>query len=739
MTDEQLIALVHEALPEELSFEQIEAMRRRLPHCSELRSALAGQLRLEHALGGVLGAPRVSLDWIFAQAASGTAAAGGAARLFGWGPATAMVIAVASVGVMLQRHRAAEDARPVEQVARAVEVEIPALPAVDEPLPEPAGEPRPTEIASPSDQVDPSAPSDEESPAARQAPRAVLQSEAGPQELLAALPPGAIERPLGEQPGWFEELSWRGFEHIERQIEAIEGAHERLAEGAAQRPALVLAALSRLREPWPAGAALRLSLADSKPFRLHLWNGTQGITLARYELPRPAWAAYRSTRRASDLRPQTLALLAVDRDRYRGSGEAAADLRLQDGQLVLSRGDVPLIVVPCSAPPDAVVLEGPAALGGLEIAPCGALPLDAASTTNSLPTNIPEELTWAQQLPAGSQWNALAEGRCELLAEDTSELSWSATAIPDPGLHELVFELEDPMPGTGIYLGDDAGRPVYRLGFFRDEATGRTSFGSAARGDSRTVARHDPSQGPAPYAAVRPWLRLMLGSGWLKCWTSADGRHWSQAIEPCGRFPRGFSTAGLYALPGGGTRCLRVRRLEARKLTGLSGLAAPSVRAQVSGLTEAPTFAAWRQTVLDHCPPDVDLDAWRCACAVELLAVGSRGEMTSAVLLDLLEQTLPDESLPAAARIALLEEAALIFDAGEPALLDAFLGGYDRLGHALARQGHPRPYSAIRRSLLTTPIWTTLPIDGHEEIWRLIAAERAALPDAGSQRASAAP
>ncbi|HEV7225766.1 MAG TPA: hypothetical protein VGN42_23880, partial [Pirellulales bacterium] len=249
----------------------------------------------------------------------------------------------------------------------------------------------------------------------------------------------------------------------------------------------------------------------------------------------------------------------------------------------------------------------------------------------------------------------------------------------------------------------------------------------------------DPSQGPTPYAAVRPWLRLMLGGGWLKCWTSADGKHWSQAIEPAGRFPQGFSTAGLYALPGGGTRCLRVRRLEARKLTGLAGLAVPSLRAQVSGLADAPTFAAWRQTVLDNCPPDVDLDAWRRACAIELLAVGSRGEMTSAVLLDLLEQTLPDERLPAAARVALLEEAALIFDAGEPALLDAFLAGYDRLGHALTRQGHPRPYSALRRSLLTTPLWTTLPIDGHEEIWRLIAAERAALPDAGSQRASAAP
>ncbi|HEV7223337.1 MAG TPA: hypothetical protein VGN42_11595, partial [Pirellulales bacterium] len=548
MTDQQLIALVRETLPEELSFEQIEAMRRRLPHSAELQSALAGQLRLEHALGGALGAPRVSLDWIFAQAASGTAAAGGAARLFGWGPATAIVVAVASVGVMLHRHRAAEEARPVEQVARAVEVERLTLPAVDGPrlapgrigpaeAAAPADEPRPSEIASPSDRADRSAPGENGADAATQALLTAVETKAGSQDVLAALPLAAVDRPLGEQREWSEELAWRGFEHIERQLEAVEGAHERLAEGAAQRPALMLGALSQLREPWPAGAALRLSLADSKPFRLHFWNGTQGITLARYELPRPAWAAYRSTRRASDLRPQTLALLVADRDRYRRSGQVAADVRLQDGQLVLSRGDVPLMVVPCLAPPEAVVFEGPAALGGLEIQPCGALPLKAAPATNSLPASVPAKLTWSQQLPIGAQWNPLAEGRCELLAEDTSELSWSATAISDPGLHELVFELEDPMPGTGIYLGDDAGRPVCQLGFFRDEITGRTSFGFAAPGDGRTVARHDPSQGPTPYAAVRPWLRLMLGGGWLKCWTSADGKHWSQAIEPAGRFP----------------------------------------------------------------------------------------------------------------------------------------------------------------------------------------------------------
>src|SRR5690348_5620660 len=100
MTDGQLVALVEETPPDELSAEQIALLRRRLPHSSELREALAEQLRLEQTLNAALGAPQVSIDWIIAQAAAGSAATGGIGRLFGWGPATAVVIAIATVGVV---------------------------------------------------------------------------------------------------------------------------------------------------------------------------------------------------------------------------------------------------------------------------------------------------------------------------------------------------------------------------------------------------------------------------------------------------------------------------------------------------------------------------------------------------------------------------------------------------------------------------------------------------------------
>ncbi|HVW37932.1 MAG TPA: hypothetical protein VHB99_11530, partial [Pirellulales bacterium] len=435
----------------------------------------------------------------------------------------------------------------------------------------------------------------------------------------------------------------------------------------------------------------------------------QGFTLERSMLPRPSWAVYRATRRANEVRPQSLALWAADGDRYRRTGQGAVDLRWQGGELILSRGDVPLAVVPCAALPEVVYFEGPAEVNGLAVVASEPLLLDAQRADDLPPA--PAELTWTSHLPAGAQWNALAAGRGELLAEDTAELSWVATRIADPGLHELVFQLEDPLPGTGIYLGDEAGRPLYQLGFFRDESSEQTCFGFLAPGESRTEAPFNSGQGPVPYAAVRPWLKLSLAGSRLRCWTSGDGRHWSPAIEPLGGVSAGYKTAGLYAVPGGGTRCLRIRHFEAHQLKTLTNLAPAALREQVSSLVDSLAMGDWHDAVVQSCPPDVDSHQWRLACAVELLASGSWPELTAPVLIDLLEATLSDATLTADERLALLDEAATIFEATEPGRLQAFLACYERLGKALAREGDRQAWSLVRTALLTSPLATPLAFD----------------------------
>src|SRR5437867_982318 len=78
---------------------------------------------------------------------------------------------------------------------------------------------------------------------------------------------------------------------------------------------------------------------------------------------------------------------------------------------------------------------------------------------------------------------------------------------------------------------------------------------------------------PRALAGQRQWLRLVYGGGSLKCWTSGDGIHWGLAVDPLRQLDRGYSTAGVYCLPGNGLRSIRLRRLEARPLAMIESLA----------------------------------------------------------------------------------------------------------------------------------------------------------------------
>jgi hypothetical protein len=717
MTDVELVQLLRDSLPEDLSSEQIEALRRRMPHCSELRRALSEQLQLEQTLCGALGEVQVSLDWIFAQAAS-AGAVSGLAKLFGWGSTTALVLAVASVGVLVERRWAALPPPPPVQMA-AVVANLPERPRGERVLPPadvaraadvkaigpaPPAEPEGPVVASPSDAL--AAPPVQPLPAE---PEPAAQETAPPQ-LQKAAGRANPNRPQ-EDAGIFTELPGGEFERLEARLEAVEGAHRPVFADGHRLPGLVLGGLATLSGAWPEDAALRVRPAGGQRLQLHLWNGVQGVSLEMYCEPRAGWAAYRTTRRLNAPRPLTRCLVATDGDRYGRCGLGTFDLRLQDVRLLLTRGDVLLLTVPLAARPETIVFEGAGTIRDLALVPCRPLTYDERERTNALGAHRPDQLEWQRELPAGAQWSFLAEGRGELLAEDTAAPAWAAASIPDLGLREVVFELEDPLPGSGVYLGDAAGRPRVQLGFFSDETTGQTSFGWVQPGEMRTTAHTTPGLGPAPLSDLRPWLRLVLAGGTLRCAVSADGTHWSEALEPLPIVDGGLSTAGLYALPGGGTRCLRVRRMEARRLSAIESLAPASLRSQVSGLDSAVDFAAWRQLTLETLPRGVDPEAWRRACAVELLASAMRPDLASAAVLELLRSAISDQAIPLERRLALLNEAALIFDASAPGAVEALLQHYEQLGRAAMNELQARPFSFVRRSLLAAPLWTAQPID----------------------------
>ena len=55
MTDAELVRILEEKTPEDLSADEIEQIRGRLPRSPELARVLAGRLNLEGSLAGVLG------------------------------------------------------------------------------------------------------------------------------------------------------------------------------------------------------------------------------------------------------------------------------------------------------------------------------------------------------------------------------------------------------------------------------------------------------------------------------------------------------------------------------------------------------------------------------------------------------------------------------------------------------------------------------------------------------------
>ncbi len=273
MTDLELTQLVRDSLPEELSFEQIEMLRRRMPHTAELRAALCDQLQLEQSLCGALGEVHVSLDWIFTQAAAASAA-GGIAKLFGWGSTTALVVAVASVGVILQRPWAAVPQGAPPPVAQAVAINDLRAPRIGEIEP-PVAPPEELEVVSPSDAIVP--------PAAQIKPAHAVERPAQKRPLK---PAAATELRLdGEEAGFFAELPGSDFERLSARLQSIEGPHQPVIADGEQQPGILIGGLAKLHEAWPAGTALRVRPAGKQRLQMHFWKGVQGISLELFSEP----------------------------------------------------------------------------------------------------------------------------------------------------------------------------------------------------------------------------------------------------------------------------------------------------------------------------------------------------------------------------------------------------------------------------------------------------------------------
>ena len=480
--------------------------------------------------------------------------------------------------------------------------------------------------------------------------------------------------------------------------------------------------LAKLRA-WEASAVLRWTSAHG-PMRIHFWGGQQGLALCSYEKwpggqLRYDWAAYRTRRPPHERPPQgapppgagpELILLATDDGRACRLLDDTYEVRCQDGAVVLSKGDVRLLTAPLGGQPLAVYLEAPGQAVFCDLAMCrsGPAPDDPIRPHRPLPgSKPPAALPWKEHLSGDARFQRLPDGGVELSAGKIAapvSVSLSRTSL---ALHEVVVEVEEASQGTGIYLADAEDRPLEKVSFVRD---GNKTWTELAY--SGTAVWLNPEAQVAPYAGQRHWLRLISAAGLIKCWTSGDGVHWSNVL-PQKALPACWQRIGLYVDNADAPpRRIRIRSLQIRRLDGITDLVSEPLLAQAAAaLAKADAkaaeadAAAWRQWVAKYRPAGADAAPWRLACAAAKLPGGLSPAVAQFVLDDLVRAGLRvAPSLEA--KVALLQDAALLWDAHELPAAQRYAAFWEQIERERLLDGTTADLDLLRRSFMAASLWS---------------------------------
>jgi len=467
----------------------------------------------------------------------------------------------------------------------------------------------------------------------------------------------------------------------------------------------------RLKVPWQDDSAWRIGLSEVKDLDLHFWVGREGITLRLYPGMYGAWAAYKTARNGAEPKPQSMALWALDNGKYARTRIGTVEIRCQGGRIVLSRGDLVLLSVPFPGLPQEVYVQGTLNLRGMTVLSSAPAPLPAvAKRPVVLRVDKPADAAW-QLTPAepadGVRFTKLPDGRVELAAAADVKAAQAAIGIGNPGLYEYVFEVEDAEPGSGIFLGSEQGEHLFRVAFARHVESGQTLFYSGPPNAAYPDKSYNPVYAVAPLAGRHQWLRVVCGAGLARCYTSGEGREWSEAQPNPTPVNGRCATLGLYCAPANSRRAIKLRSLEIRRLDALVSLAPVELVGRVALPAGMKSPSDWHQYATQSQPDNVSPAAWRRACALRALGDNLPHALSQPVLVWLL-----DDVLAAAgdwqAKLRVLDEAALLVDVGtygSQANCPDLAALYLRLGREMCRHEDPAPLRTISAALLATPSW----------------------------------
>jgi outer membrane protein assembly factor BamB len=707
MKDAELLAAVDRKSPDQLSLLELEGLRSGLQESEYLRDELLERRQIREYLTEALARIDVSLDAILAQTPRRAVRArreapvsmivavlllllAGAAYWRPWSETPASPVAEADSDKIDEKAGSGDAEKDGDPRSKAGSAN--ASEETDEPPPPAAADQRP---APPK-------------PAEHEAPSPPVAS--GPWD--AALDPAS-------PPANFYDVAFRPFdtarttpgkEELSQWLTPTD-AHASIGE---KRTSVgncgAISGVLRLAAPVRGDAALRFAVEDYEGLKIHAFRGERGVTLIFYQGMNFGWAAYHTTRQGGAPQPESFILAATDggrnqRTEIRHGGPY--ELRHHEGALILSRGDVPLVIVPMDDPPDEVFFDGKAAFLGLEMVKTTAPPFPAGDNTNLAETPPPANLEWKPSLGEGAEFKKHDDGAVELIGSDAAPRSFAMAPLPGAGLREIVLELDAVSPGAAVFLGrGEEGRPFELVKFLHDKRTGKLCL--ALHGDDDAFEREfEPVEARMnPFVPERPRLKLLFGCGILRCWLSGDGKHWSEPLYDLRTgLPGDVTHVGLH-VAGKRPDCrIVLRSIHTRPLTAVPALAEEALLREAPAWPLVESYSEWIDKVIAAQPADADAFAWRRACAVNTLAAGCTQRLGEALVDALLDDAA--SRLPVEEQLALLDEAALLLDlrSDRNRLLE-FFGRYHRLAEEAYREGNSRPLSLVRRPIMTAPIAT---------------------------------
>ena len=498
----------------------------------------------------------------------------------------------------------------------------------------------------------------------------------------------------------------------------------------------------RLANPFPDGQSLWIRLVKAERLSILVRNGPSAVLLRLYPSFHHAWAAY-SVEFGAAAAPSNaipLELLATDNGRYRRSGGGSFALHWSAGQVILSRGNLRLLTAPFAVQPSEVILDGDFRLQDCRWHAFSAIPEDDEPGTSdeidpfvghpAAVSPVDESTTLISDIPhvngdaprklappgrmrwerGGGEASVSLEdmpgGGVRLAAPAGRDAAYFAFTLPDGALYEAELDIGRATPGTGIFLGDQEGKPFCGLQFDRAANAGTVwiGFSDARRGSERK--NRDPQREIVPVTQGKVRLRLLWGAGTLRWMISPDGVHWSFCGPFAERMDRKPRTLGVFLTSAGQDRVLELQGIRVIVDRGWAGWPSPDRLPLVPrGIAQAENMERWWQEVRLARPLAVTPLEWIAACAWKTLSenpnIWLAPELLEAYWLALLDSDLPF--------VEKLRISRILAGYMNPRDWGVWTRFYEQMEHAAiqaARRGEQNVFSQYAAIMMTAPLWS---------------------------------